>query len=367
MNVLKQLHFKIIDKRIFNIRTMRSVAKIDSGRSSIQLRRPEKRLLKLKFDHIPIKDQVVVMFPGYGTQYLTMGRNVIDNPNSKRLFDQANEFLKFDLFDLCQNGPKTKLDQIINSQMAIFVSSLAAFEKLKTEQPDIMEHVAGFGQGEFCALVAANVINYDDALKIMKIYADATESCSKLSYSGMITIRTCAESQLLRALSEAKEYSESKGELPLCELAGYLFCHVKIIAGTMKSLEFLNQHASHFKFQILKRLPIYGAFHTTLMNEAANDVREYLEGIKEINIPCINVYSNYTGRPHLFQIKRIKRDVVRQITNPIKWEQIAQLLFQKRQDEVFPSYIEVGPGKQLGNILYNIGKKTRNTYIHYPP
>ncbi|CAK5029845.1 unnamed protein product [Meloidogyne enterolobii] len=304
MNVLKQLHFQLIDKRIFNIRTMRSVAKIDSSKNSLQLRRPEKRLLKLNFDHIPMKDQVVVMFPGYGTQYLTMGRNVIDNPNSKRLFDRANEFLKFDLFDLCQNGPKTKLDQIIYSQMAIFVSSLAAFEKLKTEQPDIMDHVAGFGLGEFCALVAANVINYDDALKIMKIYADATERCSQLSYSG---------------------------ELPLCELAGYLFCHVKIIAGTMKSLGFLNQHAKHFKFQILKRLPIYGAFHTTLMNEAANDVREYLEGINEINIPCINVYSNYTGRPHLFQIKRLKRDIVRQITNPIKWEQIAQLLFQKRQ------------------------------------
>ena len=59
------------------------------------------------------------------------------------MFINFSELLKFDLFDLCQNGPKTRLDQIVYSHMAIFVSSLAAFEKMKTEQPDLMERLTG--------------------------------------------------------------------------------------------------------------------------------------------------------------------------------------------------------------------------------
>jgi malonyl CoA-acyl carrier protein transacylase len=66
------------------------------------------------------------------------------------------------------------------------------------------------------------------------------------------------------------------------------------------------------------------------MNEAAKDVNEFLDGIN-IEIPRVNVYSNYTGKPHAFRTQKIKRDLVRQITNPIKWEQISQHLFEKRK------------------------------------
>ena len=90
---------------------------------------------------------------------------MIDCPASKELFDRANEVLGYDLLKICMDGPKTKLDQTIYCQPAVFVASLAAFEKLKTEQPDLEDRLtdaAGFSVGEYAALVAGGVMDFED-------------------------------------------------------------------------------------------------------------------------------------------------------------------------------------------------------------
>uniref|UniRef100_A0AC34G515 Malonyl-CoA:ACP transacylase (MAT) domain-containing protein n=1 Tax=Panagrolaimus sp. ES5 TaxID=591445 RepID=A0AC34G515_9BILA len=124
-----------------------------------------RKIFKLNFDHIPIEDQVVALFPGQGAQHLKMGEKVIDCPTSKALFDQANEILGYDLLKICMDGPKTKLDQTIYCQPAVFVASLAAYEKLKTEQTDLEDRLtdaAGFSVGEYAALVAGGVMKFED-------------------------------------------------------------------------------------------------------------------------------------------------------------------------------------------------------------
>lgn len=81
------------------------------------------------------------------------------------MFKQANEILGYDLLDLCRNGPKTKLDQIIYSEAAIFVSSMALFEKLKTEEENFVDRIteaAGFSVGEYCALVVGDVLSFEN-------------------------------------------------------------------------------------------------------------------------------------------------------------------------------------------------------------
>lgn len=140
-----------------------------------------KRILNLNFDHIPIQDQTVIMFPGQGAQHLRMGTKVcnfklfvsiiqvIDHPASQNLFKEASEVLGYDLLDICINGPKSKLDQTIYSQPAIFVASMAAMEKLKAEEPNLVDTItetAGFSSGEYCALVLADVIDFLDGLFI---------------------------------------------------------------------------------------------------------------------------------------------------------------------------------------------------------
>ncbi|KAL3121070.1 hypothetical protein niasHT_005330 [Heterodera trifolii] len=332
------------------------------------VRKKRKHLLQLNFDHIPIIDQVVLMFPSQGAQHLQMGKKVIGNPSSARLFEEANEFLKFDLLSLCLNGPINKLDQTFYAQMALFVSCMAAFEKLKVEQPDLVDRLtdcAGFSIGEICALVAAEVLSFSDALNLVKVRAQAMEECSKIAASGMLTIRTCAASNLIKALKEARDYSEERGEPPICDVASFLFCHVKVVGGTNKALHNLRNNAKQYKIQVLKSLPLYGAFHTKMMEKAASKVAECLGSI-ELREPRVNVYSNFTGKCHTRRLTQMRTDIARQVNNPVKWEQIMQILFNKRKDEEFPSYFEVGPGRELGTILHQIGKKASRTYVNYP-
>lgn len=90
---------------------------------------------------------------------------MIDYPSSLKLFEEANEILGYNLIDLCRNGPKTKLDQIIYADAAIFVSAMALIEKLKSEEENFLDRItdaAGFSVGEYCALVVADTLNFKD-------------------------------------------------------------------------------------------------------------------------------------------------------------------------------------------------------------
>jgi len=104
------------------------------------------------------------MFPGQGTQFVGMGRNLLVFPQVVEMFEMASEILKYDLLKLCLEGPKSKLDQTIYSQPAILVCSLGALEKLKEEQPSAIENcmaTAGYSIGEFAALTFAGCFTFE--------------------------------------------------------------------------------------------------------------------------------------------------------------------------------------------------------------
>lgn len=103
-----------------------------------------------------------------GSQFIGMGRKVIEIPIVKRMFELANNVFKRDLLSLCIDGPKTELDKTINCQAAVYVTSLAAIEKLKLENIKIVENckiTAGFSVGEYASLVLSGVMTYEDGMK----------------------------------------------------------------------------------------------------------------------------------------------------------------------------------------------------------
>lgn len=179
------------------------------------------------FDHIPIEEQCFVLFPGQGAQFVGMGKAVLDVPEARRVFEQANEVLGYDLRAVCLDGPASKLEQTIYCQPAVFVSSMAALEKLRVDFPDFDAHateVAGFSVGEFSALVLAGVLSFEDgrhstqhppltefltssALRIVKQRAEAMHECNQRTSAGMITVKVNARSQLDRAIKESREYA----------------------------------------------------------------------------------------------------------------------------------------------------------------
>ncbi|KAH7727481.1 ADP-specific Phosphofructokinase/Glucokinase conserved region family protein [Aphelenchoides avenae] len=323
---------------------------------------------EISFDHVPIEDQVFVLFPGQGSQKVGMGEKVLDHPPSAELFKQASEILGYDLLQVCTKGPKSKLDQTIYTQPAIFVSSLAAMQKLRSEQADMddrITHVAGFSIGELAALVTADVLQFEDALKIVKVRAEAMHDCSQLVPSGMVTVRTTAASRLDDAMKEACDTAGESGEKPLCEVSNYLFSGVKVIGASNVCINFLESNADRYKFQVVKRLDVSGAFHTQLMDPAAKVLDQALKDVR-FGVARANVYSNYTGRIYPRKPEKIRECIAKQVNNPVKWEQIMQLIYRKHQDYKFPSFFEVGPGRQLGATLLQTSKKAFGHYVSYP-
>lgn len=110
------------------------------------------------------RDASIILFPGQGSQFVGMGKDLIKFPMAKDLFDLASYLLKYDLLKLCLEGPKEKLDQTRYCQPALMVSSLAALEKLKEERPNAIHNcvaTAGFSLGEITALVFAGALEFE--------------------------------------------------------------------------------------------------------------------------------------------------------------------------------------------------------------
>ncbi|CAJ0956077.1 unnamed protein product, partial [Mesorhabditis belari] len=322
----------------------------------------------INFDHIPIEDQCVLLFPGQGAQFVGMGKKVLK-------FVLAFIFGSFWLsivkkrngFSKKRQGPQTKLDQTLYCQPAVFVSSIAAWEKLKKEDEGVSTmttDVAGFSVGEFAALVAGGMLRFGDALQVVKRRAEAMHKCNQLISAGMVTVQVKAVSRLEDAMRDAREIAKEKHEVAVCEVANFLFCGVKVVGATETCLRFLEDNQQQYKFKILKRLPVSGAFHTPLMTDAVPEVAEELRKV-ELLTPICNIYSNFVGAVYSARKGEIRNAIAKQVVSPVKWEQIQQLLFRKHKDEKFPRVIEVGPGKQLGTMWAKTSKKAHEKYEHY--
>ncbi|VDN38663.1 unnamed protein product [Gongylonema pulchrum] len=251
----------------------------------------------------------------------------------------------------------------------MFVSSLAAWEKAKLEEETLdgrVTDVAGFSVGEFAAFVLAGILSFKDALRLVKIRAEAMNQCSQRLSSGMLTLRVSAASRLDEAFEDARTYAWEKGELPICEVANYLFCGVKVVGASETCMQFLESTQEKYSFQVVKRLAVSGAFHTALMKDAVDIMKEALKDVTIQLPPRVNIYSNYTGKLHTYKDKQIREAIIKQICSPVKWEQIQQLLHSKHQNYKFPRFMEVGPGKQLGAMLLRISKKAYKNYMSYP-
>lgn len=116
------------------------------------------------------RDNSIILFPGQGSQYVGMAKNLLKFPMAKELFELANYILKYDLTKICMNGPKEMLDQTKYCQPAIMVTSLAAIEKLKEERPSAIENcvaTAGFSLGEITALVFAGALEFERGIFVL--------------------------------------------------------------------------------------------------------------------------------------------------------------------------------------------------------
>ncbi|XP_056133443.1 malonyl-CoA-acyl carrier protein transacylase, mitochondrial [Lampris incognitus] len=311
-------------------------------------------------------DSSVFLFPGQGSQFVGMGRGLLKYGNVREMFTAAEKILGYDLLSLCLNGPEEELMKTVHCQPAVFVTSLAAVEKLNQENPTAVEScvaAAGFSVGEFAALVFSGAMDFAEALYVVKVRAEAMQEASELVSSGMLSVIGRPEAKYKYACLQAKEHCESLGLTePVCSVANYLFPDGRVIAGHQQALDFLQQNSQRLSFIRTKPLPVSGAFHTKLMESATNPLRDVLRQV-EVRRPEINVYSNVDGKRYMHE-GHVRRLLVNQLVAPVKWEQTLHEIYERSQGKSFPCTYEVGPGKQLGATLRKCNRKAFLNYMH---
>ncbi|XP_020781996.1 malonyl-CoA-acyl carrier protein transacylase, mitochondrial [Boleophthalmus pectinirostris] len=306
----------------------------------------------------------VLLFPGQGSQFVGMGRGLLKYPNVKEMFTAAQRILGYDLLSLCLEGPEEELMKTVHCQPAVFVTSLAAVEKLNYLNPKVIETcvaAAGFSVGEFAALVFSGSMTFEEALYVVKVRAEAMQKASELVPSGMLSVIGKPQAQYKFACLQAREHCKTVGiDEPVCSVANYLFPDARVIAGHQQALEFLQKNSRQLNFMRTKVLSVSGAFHTELMQSALEPLRVVLRQV-EVRRPEINVYSNVDGKRYMNET-HVRRQLVKQVVSPVKWEQTLHEIYERTQGQSFPHTYEVGPGKQLGATLQKCNRKAFKTY-----
>jgi len=307
-----------------------------------------------------LSKESVILFPGQGMQFVGMGAKLLEVPAVKQLYNDASQILNYDLLKLCLEGPKSTLDQTEYCQAATVVTSLAAVELLYNENPKAIENctaVAGFSVGEITALIFTGALSFSEGINLVKIRGEAMQAASEITRSGMMSVFFGADNKLSFGLQVATEFCKQEREIPnaVCEVANHLYYGAKVIGGNVEALDFLEENKKDFHIRRTKRLPVSGAFHTTLMEPAAEPFREALKMTK-ISKPRIPVYSNFKNVVYNHP-EKIYRFLPRQIYHPVRWESSINDLYNLDKDDIYPYTYECGPGKSLTAMLHKINGK----------
>jgi [acyl-carrier-protein] S-malonyltransferase len=291
------------------------------------------------------------LFPGQGAQSVGMGKDITQAyPSCAQLFEKANEIVGYDLRQICFDGPEEKLNSTTVSQPAIFVLSAAILDILRSEpatsdiEPDV---TAGLSLGEYTALYAAGAISFEDALVLVQKRGNLMQAAADASNGGMVSVLGLDEDKVSLLCKEAA----SDGLLTAVNFN----CPGQIvISGDMDACSKAAQLAKKYGAIKAVVLKVAGAFHTSMMQPAADALKEALDDCdisKELSVKVIaNIDTQYyTSADH------IRSGLVKQLVQPLLW----QKCMVKLLDEGVDNFYEIGPGRVLTGLMKRINRKTK--------
>jgi [acyl-carrier-protein] S-malonyltransferase len=278
-----------------------------------------------------------------------MGRLLVDStPAARELYDRAASLLGFDLLAVCAQGPAAKLDSTVYSQPALFVTSLAALEWLKANQPEVVSGcgaVAGLSLGEYTALVFAGVMNFEDGLRVVQERGRAMQDAADAVASGMVSILGLEREPIEKLCADAR----AEGEV--LQIANYLCPGNIVVSGHEGACARVADMAT--KAGAMKAIPlaVAGAFHTSLMQPAVERLAAALAGVA-MQPPRIPVIGNVDATAHR-DPEAIRELLVKQVVSPVLWEDSLRKLLAHGHSPFW----EVGPGRVLRGLLKRIDRK----------
>ncbi|MBK9590754.1 MAG: ACP S-malonyltransferase [Crocinitomicaceae bacterium] len=280
------------------------------------------------------------IFPGQGAQFVGMGKDLYDNsPLAKELFEKANEILGFRITDIMFSGTDEDLKQTKVTQPAIFLHSVILAKVLGDNFKPQM--VAGHSLGELSALVANGVLQFEDGLKLVSKRALAMQKACEAVPSTMAAIlgleddvieKICAT---IDGVVVPANYN-SPGQL--------------VISGSIPAVEAACAKLTEAGAKRAMILPVGGAFHSPLMEPAREELAAAIEATHFANPTC-PVYQNVNAKA-VTDPAEIKKNLVMQLTAPVKWTQIMNQMIA----DGCTSVVEVGPGKVLQGLFKKVDR-----------
>eukprot|EP00048_Salpingoeca_helianthica_P018034 m.240336 g.240336 ORF g.240336 m.240336 type:complete len:314 (+) comp23308_c0_seq1:215-1156(+) len=299
--------------------------------------------------------KTVFLFPGQGAQEPNMLAGVMDIPEVKHMLARASEILGYNMAEVLKSEA---VHDTIHSQPALLLAGLAAVEKLKRDSPDAVRcctAAAGLSLGEYTALVFARAISFDDAMALVKTRAEAMQQCADEQKGEMLSVVGLDDADLEAMCTAA---TAKTGQV--VQIANYLFKQGRVVSGEPAAIEDVEKNATPKALKV-SRLRVSGAFHSSLMQRARQQLQQALATTK-IEMPAIPVYANTTGKPYQ-SVEEIRQELYEQVVKPVQWEATMQAL-------VGPSvttFYELGPRDQLKAMMrridLNAWKRTVNIQV----
>ena len=253
-------------------------------------------------------------------------------------FDKANAVLGFDLKKICFEGPVEELTKSNVCQPAIFVTSFAAYTALRKRKAVDFDCAAGLSLGEWGALCAAGVLDFDSTLKVLEARGRFMQEACEATPSGMIAIVGATPDQL-------RELCEKTG----CTVANVNSAAQQVLSGSKDAIASAAAVAKELGIKRAIPLATAGGFHSPFMAPAREKLAPVLDGIT-FSAPKFPVLSNVTGKPHASDPGAIKAMMLEQVTGTTNWA--ADVEAAKALG--CTTFVEFGPGKVLSGLIKKI-------------
>ena len=282
------------------------------------------------------------LFSGQGSQQVGMMQDICEvYPQALDVFNDASHILKYDIASMINDGPQEDLDQTENTQPCLLTAEIAGLRALEA-QGIHADLAAGFSLGEWAALVAAEVISFEQAIQLVQLRARAMQDAVPIGNGGMAVI-IGKQSDFVDALCQRVDAYVTPSNYN---------CPGQItVAGTAKGIEELMTIAEAEGISVMK-LSVSIPSHCKLMQPAADRLAATIETVP-FHVPKFPVIMNTSGLV-VTDVAEIKRNVISQLTLPVQFEKTLQTMMREGAD----TFIEIGPGKTLTGFVKKVAKQS---------